>query len=105
MVRAAAKPKKPTKPTPDFPLTPHGNGKWCKKVLGKLHYFGAWDNPQAALDSWLAQKDYLLAGRKPPTTGTEPSLRDLLQQYMVSKWNLLQSGELTQRSHDDYKAT
>ena len=25
---------------PDFPLTPRPTGRWCKKVKGKLHYFG-----------------------------------------------------------------
>jgi hypothetical protein len=31
---------KPTKPHKDFPLTPHPNGQWCKKVLIKVHFFG-----------------------------------------------------------------
>ncbi len=28
------------KPHADFPLTKHPRGYWCKKVKGKLRYFG-----------------------------------------------------------------
>jgi hypothetical protein len=30
--------------------------------VGRLHYFGKWDDPNAALGKYLEQKDDLLAG-------------------------------------------
>ena len=26
--------KRPSKPYPNFPLTAHNNGQWCKKIRG-----------------------------------------------------------------------
>jgi hypothetical protein len=40
------KPERPEKPYPEFPLFPHATRRWAKKIRGKMHYFGSWDDPQ-----------------------------------------------------------
>src|SRR5712672_245115 len=94
-------PGKPAKPHPDFPLFPHATGRWAKKVRGKLHYFGGWEDPDAALSTWLDQKDDLLAGRAPRRKDAL-TVADLANRYSTSKKHLIDSGELTQRSFSDY---
>ena len=42
------RPPKPAKPYPDFPLTAHPAGYWCKKIRGRLYYFGPWADPNSA---------------------------------------------------------
>jgi hypothetical protein len=96
---------KPPKPYPDFPLFPHATRRWAKKIRGKLHYFGPWSDPNSALKKYLAEKDYLFAGRKPPENMDGNTVRDLLNRFLTSKQHLLDSEEITQRTFDDYHAT
>ena len=94
--------EKPEKPHPDFPLFAHDTRRWAKKVLGKIHYFGRWEDPQGALKNWLEQKDDLLAGRKPRPKSEGLTLRDLLNHFLTAKRQIMESGELTPRSFQDY---
>jgi integrase len=106
---AKSKPTTPQKPRPDFPLFPHTRGYWAKKVRGRLVYFGkVADDPKGvkAIDTWLKQKDALLAGREPrPVTPATVVLKDVCNAFARHKKTLLQAGELSQRSYDEYYAT
>jgi integrase len=104
---------KPAKPYPDFPLTVHPAGYWCKKIRGKIHYFGPRfkldDHPAAAaaatpaLDEYLKQKDALHAGRTPRPEIEGLTVKDLANQFLNAKSASRDSGELTPRSWQDYK--
>lgn len=99
--------RKGSKPHPDFPLFRHATGRWAKKVRGKFEYFGKIDDDpdgQAALNLWLEQKDYLLAGRRPPLKTDELTVGDLANRYLTFKTQLLKSGELAKRTFDRYYA-
>jgi integrase len=91
--------KKPSRP-PGFPLFAHATHRWAKKIRGKLHYFGPWDDPQAALEKWLAEKDDLLAGRVPRVSTSGVTLADLCNSFLTFKQNLRDSGELAPRTFE-----
>ncbi len=57
--------ERPIKPWPDFPLFPHSTGRWAKKIWGKLHYFGPWDDPDGAYRRYLARKEQLAVNETP----------------------------------------
>lgn len=94
---------KPEKPHKDFPLYPHNSKRWAKKVRGKTHFFGPWNNPQAALERWLREKDYLIAGKKPPQHDPDAlTVKRLCDLFMESRDRRVDSGEMSQRTFDDY---
>jgi integrase len=95
---------KPSKPYPEFPLTPHPAGYWVKKIRGKLHYFGKWDDPDAALQKYLAEKDDLHAGRTPRPDPSALSVKDACNSFLNAKQALLDAGELSSRTWVEYKA-
>ena len=63
---ATARSEKPSKPRPDFPLSWHPAGYWCKKIRGKIQYFGdRYGTPEAAEVVYNRVKDDLHAGTNP----------------------------------------
>jgi integrase len=95
---------KPAKPYPEFPLTAHPAGQWCKKIRGQLHYFGPWDDPDGALTKYLEQKDALHAGRKPRPDTDALTVKDLANAFLNEKKALQQAGELSPRTWDEYRS-
>lgn len=96
--------KKPKKPYPDFPLTPHATGQWCKKIKGRLYYFGS--DAEAALRKYLDTRDAIQAGRTPETYNPEGcSLREAVNSFLTAKQNRVDSGELSPLTFADYYKT
>jgi integrase len=110
---------KPPKPYKDFPLFPHDSGRWAKKIRGRLHYFGRWGRKQGdrivhvedvaasaqdAVDLYNEQRDDLYAGRVPrPKEDQCFTLRQLCNEFLTAKMNLVESGELSRHTHADYE--
>ncbi|GMU24362.1 MAG: hypothetical protein AMXMBFR13_44360 [Phycisphaerae bacterium] len=69
------RPEKPSKPE-GCPLFPHATGRWCKKIAGKLVYFGPWGDLEGALKRYQQYLD--LDGRLPRRRrgrGPEPRIK------------------------------
>lgn len=86
----------------NLPLSIHkGTGYWCKKVRGKVHYFGkVSDDPKgkAAMEQWLEVKDDLLAGREPRAKTEGLTVAGLANEFLAHKETLRDNGELSPRT-------
>jgi hypothetical protein len=83
------------KSRPNWPLTVHSNGQWCKKVRGALYYFGPLEDPQAARKRWLAERDYLIAGEAPPTDLDGYTIDEIGRLWLDSQEARVDRGELS----------
>ena len=65
-----------------FPLTLHPTGQYCKRVKGKLYYFGT--DRQQAFQRYLEQAAYLHTGRgtRPKSTTDTLSIKTLCNLYL-----------------------
>jgi len=97
---------KPERPYEGFPLFPHNNGQWARKIKGKLHCFGVWADPEAALRKYLEEKDDWYAGRVPRQRNRAGlRLEDAVNAFLTAKDIQVQTGELAQRTWNDYRQT
>ena len=98
--RKAPKPKKPHR---DFPLFAHASGKWAKKIHGRLHYFGSWDDPQGALEEYLEDKDDLIAGRE--RSRGRATIKTACDAWLKTKQRSLDLGKLQPCTYQRYERT
>jgi integrase len=86
-----------------FPLTLHRTGQYCKKIRGKLYYFGV--DKQEALKRYQEQATYLHTGvgNAPARQGVGLSLRTLCNLYLGHQEARREIGEISQRHFYDQK--
>jgi integrase len=80
-----------------FPLTLHKTGQYCKKIKGKLYYFGT--DKKTALNRYLEQAAYLHAGKRPIPKSTENnlSIKTLCNLYLDHQESRAMIGEIKLR--------
>jgi integrase len=106
-VRKAKSADKPSKPYADFPLTPHPSGRWCKKIRGKLFYYGKWrgvpeDGWRTALDNYEKYRDADHSGRaRREDLGDGLTVKQLGDRFCTIKEQQRDNGEITARHFDD----
>ena len=95
---------KPEKPYEGFPLFAHASGQWSKKINRKLHYFGVWSDPEAALERLNFEYAYLKDGRVPPAVDVRDgcSIKLMCNQFLKHKEQALDCGDLSPRTFRDY---
>lgn len=87
----------------DLPLWKRGDGRWCRKIKGRVHYFGT--DKEKALEEWASTKDDLLAGRTPRVKTEGLVVGDLSERFLNAKRLLVESGELSPRTFGQYHST
>jgi len=91
------------KPYPDFPLGLRADGRWQKRIRGKLYYFTG--DAQEALAKYKDVSDDLHAGRRPRRKDGGLTVRDLCNQFLDAKKRRVDSGELAAITWQGYLIT
>ncbi len=84
-----------------FPLTLHPTGQYCKKVKGRLYYFGT--DKQQAFQRYLEQAAYLHTGKgcRPKSANDSPSVKMLCNLYLDHQESRVTIGEIKPRQLSD----
>jgi integrase len=84
-----------------FPLTLHLTGQYCKKIKGKIYYFGS--DKKDALQKYLDQATYLhgCQNNVQKPIGDNMTLKQLCDMYLKYQYSKLQANDLTARHHNE----
>jgi integrase len=101
-----------------FPLSPHGSGKWQKRIRKEVHYFGQWarrvngklervegDGWKEALAEYRKVADDLRAGRTPRMVGDGLTVAELGNRFLTAKEEQVKEGELSPLTFAELKDT
>ena len=83
-----------------FPLTLHKTGQYCKKIRGKLYYFGS--DKQQALKRYLEQASHLHSGCIPGgTKNSSMTLKTLCNLYLEYQNSGILAGQISASYYKD----
>ncbi|HBG25829.1 MAG TPA: hypothetical protein DDX75_01890 [Phycisphaerales bacterium] len=85
-----------------FPLTRHPTGQYCKKINGKIHYFGS--DKKEALQKYLNQAAYLHGNQEVTQqkfTDDDITLNQLCDMYLKYQFAKVQANDLTAAHHNE----
>ena len=85
-----------------FPLTLHKTGQFCKKIKGKMYYFGT--DRRQALERYLEQAACLHAGRpvSRDSTADHLSIKTMCNLYLDHQESRVTVGEVKPRHISDH---
>jgi len=92
--------EKPARPE-GSPLFWHATGRWCKKIRGRLVYFGRGSHDEA-LANYELQKADLHAGRTPRDESDALTVQRLFEKFLTAKVAQHTAGELAPRTLSEY---
>ena len=86
-----------------FPLTLHPTGQYCKKIKGKIRYFGT--DKKKALEKYLAQATYLHGAQSlvHKTSNDKMTLKQLCDLYLHYQNSRVLVGDITAKHYNDLK--
>ncbi len=88
-------------------LTPHmGSGQWCRKILGRIRYFGRLNDPDAALRKYLnfiAQRDANKEIREVPTPASDVTLYLAVNRFLTDRLDMVDKGAASAGQYVKYR--
>jgi integrase len=94
------------KPYPGYPLTPRSDGRFTKRIKGRLYTFGRRGDHGKAHDEYLTIARALHTGRKQVNVSTDANLitvRQLVNRYLDVRRADVDAGDLDIRTWADYR--
>ena len=84
-----------------FPLTRHPTGQYCKKIKGKMYYFGS--DKKEALQRYLDQATYLHGCQSSTEMAADSNmtLKNLCDLYIQYQHSKVMAGDLTSKHYND----
>lgn len=85
-----------------FTLTLHPTGQYCKRIKGKIRYFGT--DKKQALQRYLAQATYLHGGQSliQKASNANMTLKKLSDLYLQYQHSRVLAGALTPKHYNDH---